>query len=211
VARLRKIHLTLNPELIRIGIIMTHAAPAGTIMLSATQARVLASPARLEIVEAFGALGRASARELAAHLGRSPGAVYHHVRALEQAGIVREVARRPGTRRPEAVYAATGRRFAVAANPSRAGDQSGAGVLKSVLRQAARDADRGLAAGPEALKDRFHGLQLSAVLAPADVRRVLRRLAEIETTLRKANRVRSRSGEIFRWTSLFMPIGRSRS
>jgi hypothetical protein len=80
-----------------------------------------------------------------------------------------------------------------------------------VLRQAARDADRGLAAGPEALKDRFHGLQLSAVLAPADVRRVLRRLAEIETTLRKANRVRSRSGEIFRWTSLFMPIGRSRS
>jgi DNA-binding transcriptional ArsR family regulator len=63
----------------------------------------LASPARLEIVETFSALGRASARELAAHLGRSPGAVYHHLRALEQAGLVREVARRAGTRRPEVV------------------------------------------------------------------------------------------------------------
>ena len=46
------------------------AAP--TTVLTPAQVRAVASPSRLEIVEAFGALGRASARELAAHLGRSP-------------------------------------------------------------------------------------------------------------------------------------------
>jgi DNA-binding transcriptional ArsR family regulator len=189
------------------------ARRAATTVLTAAQARALASPSRLEIVEAFGALGRASARELAAHLGRSPGAVYHHVRALEYAGILREVARRPGPRRPEAVYApaSAAGRLAVAAG-QRVGDQQAAvQALKAVLRQAARDADALFAEGAATLKGRFHGLQLSAALAPADVKRVLALLGELEVVFREANRERSRGGEIFRWTSLFMPIRRTRS
>jgi DNA-binding transcriptional ArsR family regulator len=182
-----------------------------TMVLSPAQTRLLASPPRLEIVEAFGALGRASARELAAHLGRSPGAVYHHVRTLEQAGLVREVARRAGSRRPEAVYAATGRRFAVAAGPTSADRRPATATLRAVLRQAARDADRAFAGEIEA-KGRFHGLQLSAALLPADVQRVLALLHRVEAILRKASRQRSRAGEAFyRWTSLFVPIARSRS
>jgi DNA-binding transcriptional ArsR family regulator len=189
---------------------MAKRAPATTVLTSA-QARALASPPRLEIVEAFGALGRASARELAAHLGRSPGAVYHHVRALEHAGVVREVARRPGPRRPEAVYAPAAGRLAVAAG-QRLGDQEAAVyALKAVLRQATRDADKLFAQGAESLKGRFHGLQLSGALPPADVKRVLALLDELEAIFRKANRTRSRAGDIFRWTTLFMPIGRARS
>jgi DNA-binding transcriptional ArsR family regulator len=188
------------------------ARTARTVILTSAQARLLASPARLEIVEAFGALGRASARELAAHLGRSPGAVYHHVRALEQAGLLREVARRAGSRRPEAVYAAAGGRFAVAAGPTKpAGRPAAAATLKAVLRQAARDADRAFTGEVEA-KGRFHGLQLSAALLPADIKRVLALLEQVEAILREAHRRRSQAGEIYcRWTSLFMPIGRSRS
>ena len=182
-----------------------------TAVLTPAQARALASPSRLEIVEAFGAIGRASARELAAHLGRSPGAVYHHVRALEHAGVIREVARRPGPRRPEAVYAPAAGRLAVAAG-HRLGDQQAAvRALKAVLRQATRDADGLFVRGVETLKGRFHGLQLSAALLPADIKRVLALLGELEAVFREANRTRSRAGDIFRWTSLFMPIGRSRS
>ncbi len=148
---------------------------------------------------------------MAAHLGRSPGAVYHHVRALEHAGIIREVARRPGPRRPEAVYAPTAGRLAVAAG-QRVGDQQAAvRALKAVLRQAARDVDGVFVQGVETLKGRFHGLQLSAALGPADVKRVLALLGELEAVFREANRARSRAGDIFRWTSLFMPMGRTRS
>ncbi len=182
-----------------------------TTILTPAQARVLASPSRLEIVEAFDALGHASARELAAHLGRSPGAVYHHLRALEHAGMVREVARRPGPRRPEAVYAPAAGRLAVAAG-ERVGDQQAAArVLKAVLRQATRDADGLFVQGVERLKGRFHGLQLSAALTPAEVKRVLALLGELETIFREANRARSHAGDIFRWTSLFMPMRRTRS
>lgn len=182
-----------------------------TVVLSPAQARLLASPARLEIVEAFGALGRASARELAAHLGRSPGAVYHHVRALERAGLLREVARRAGSRRPEAVYAAAGGRFAVAAGPSTPEGRPAVATLKAVLRQAARDTERAFAGEVDA-KGRFHGLQLSAALLPADVKRVLALLGQVEAILREAGRQRPQVDETYyRWTSLFMPIGRSRS
>ena len=67
------------------------SAKSETLVLSQRQTGLLISPARLEILEAFGALERASARELAAHLGRPPGAVYHHVRMLTQAGLIVEV------------------------------------------------------------------------------------------------------------------------
>ena len=190
---------------------MSRRASPATTVLTPAQARALASPSRLEIVEAFGAIGRASARELAAHLGRSPGAVYHHIRALEHAGVVREVARRPGPRRPEAVYAPAAGRLAVAAGPRLGDQQAAVRALKAVLRQAARDADGMFGRGVETLRGRFHGLQLSAALQPADVKRALALLGELEAVFRKANRTRSRAGDIFRWTSLFMPIGRSRS
>jgi DNA-binding transcriptional ArsR family regulator len=190
---------------------MAKRVTPSTTVLTTAQARALASPVRLEIVQAFEALARASARELAAHLGRSPGAVYHHIRALEYAGIVREVARRPGPRRPEAVYAPVGERLAVAAGRE-VGDQEAATLaLKAALRQATRDVDGLFAQGTGTLKGRVHGLQLSGALLPADIKRVLALLGEIEEVFQKANRTRSRAGDIFRWTTLCMPIGRTRS
>jgi DNA-binding transcriptional ArsR family regulator len=190
---------------------MSRRSRSDTLLLNRRQTGVLVSPARLEIVEAFAALGRASARELAAHLRRPPGAIYHHVRMLEQAGLIAEVDRRRGPRRPEAVYAPVASRLAVAAGTSPDADRQALHTIRAVLRQAGRDVEAGFARGVSTLKGRFHGIQLSAALKPREVKRVLALLGEIDVMLRRAKRVRPGPGdEIFRWTSVFVPLDRRR-
>ena len=186
-------------------------AKTRTLVLNRRQTGTLISPARLEIVEALSALGPASARDLAAHLGRPPGAVYHHVRRLEQAGLIAEVDTRRGPRRPEALYAPVADRLAVAAGASRGGDRQALQTLSAVLRQAGRDVEAGFARGPALLRGRFHGAQLSSALTPREVKRVIRLLEQIEATLRHATRApRGRADDIYRWTSVLVPLGRKR-
>ena len=183
----------------------------GTLVLSRRQTGLLISPARLEILEALGALERASARELAAHLGRPPGAVYHHVRTLAQAGLIVEVDIRRGSRRPEVVYTSAAQRLAVAAGASPSGDRQALRTLQAVLRQAGRDVEAAFARGPALLKRRFYGGQVSSALTPRDVKRVIALLEEIESILRRAKRKGSgRVDDVFRWTSVFVPLGRKR-
>ena len=187
-------------------------AKSDTLLLSRRQTGLLISAARLEIVEAFGALGRASARELAAHLGRPPGAVYHHVRTLAHAGLIAEVEVRRGARRPEAVYAPVAARLAVAAGASRAGDRQAIRTLQAVLRRAGRDVEAAFARGPALLKGRFYGAQLSSGLTARDVKQVIALLGEIEALLRRANRKpAAAAGDVYRWTGVFVPLGRTRS
>ena len=186
--------------------------PRGTVLLDRRQVTALASPARLEIVEAMGVLGRVSARELAAHLGRSAGAVYHHVRTLEAAGLLEEVDRRPGPRRPENLYAVTAGRLAVPAGQTASGDRAAVRALHAVLRQASRDVDTAFAGGAAALRGRFHGLQLSAPLSAGERRRVLRALASIEAVFRAATKARrAQADNVLRWTSVLLPVRRRRS
>jgi DNA-binding transcriptional ArsR family regulator len=183
----------------------------GTLVLSGRQTGLLVSPARLEILEALGALERASARELAAHLGRPPGAVYHHVRTLAQAGRIVDVDVRRGSRRPEVVYALAASRLAVAAGASVSGDRQALRTLQAVLRQAGRDVEAAFARGPASLKRRFYGGQVSSALTPRDVKRVIALLEEIESLLRRAKRKGSgRTDDVFRWTGVFVPLGRKR-
>jgi DNA-binding transcriptional ArsR family regulator len=54
----------------------------------------LASPARLELVEALQLAGPSTAAELAARLGRAPDSLYHHLRQLRRAGILVEAGHR---------------------------------------------------------------------------------------------------------------------
>ena len=183
-----------------------------TLVLNRRQTGLLISPARLEILEALGALERGSARDLAAHLGRPPGAVYHHVRTLAQAALIIEVDVRRGSRRPEVVYALAAPRLAVAAGASRSGDQQALRTLQAVLRQSGRDVEAAFDRGPALLKGRFYGGQMSSALTPREVKRVIALLEQIEALLRRAKRKRSnRTDDIFRWTSVFVPLGRKRS
>jgi DNA-binding transcriptional ArsR family regulator len=188
------------------------AARSATFVLSDRQTALLASPARLEVIEALDALGRASARELATHLGRPPGAVYHHVRTLTQAGLFIEVGVRRGSRRPEVIYGLVAPRLAVAAGASRSGDRRALRTLQAVLRQAGRDVEAALDRGPALLKGRFYGGQVGSALTAGEVKRVLALTNEIEALLRRAKRKRSaRVDDVYRWTSVFVPLGRKRS
>jgi len=184
----------------------------GTLVLSRRQTSLLISPARLEILEALGALARASARELAAHLGRPPGAVYHHLRTLAQAGLIVEAEVRRGSRRPEVVYTGAAARLAVTAGASPSGDRQALRTLQAVLRQAGRDVEVALARGPASLKGRFYGGQMSSALTAREGKRVIALLEEIESLFRRATRKgSSRADDIYRWTSVFVPLRRKRS
>jgi hypothetical protein len=130
---------------------------------------------------------------------------------LEQAGLIVEVERRPGTRRPEAVYAPVAERLAVAAG-SGDRDRQALRTLHAVLRQAGRDVDVAFERGAARLQGRFHGAQMSAPLTPRDVKRVLALLGRVDAMLRRAKGARpGRNDVIFRWTSVFVPLERKRS
>jgi DNA-binding transcriptional ArsR family regulator len=55
-----------------------------------TQLRALAHPLRLRLLEAF-AQGRRTTMQVAAQLGEPPTRLYHHVNALERAGVLKLV------------------------------------------------------------------------------------------------------------------------
>jgi len=74
--------------------------------LTQDQLEILTSPARLAIVQRLEMDGQATARELAQRMGRSTTSLYHHLKQLEDAGLLRVVGERKGPRRPEAIYAA---------------------------------------------------------------------------------------------------------
>jgi len=87
---------------------------AGTLKLTPTQLGAMASSVRMAIVQRLDMDGEATARELAAHLGRPVTALYHHLEQLQKAGLVRVTERRSTGRRPEAVYAMVSRRLSSA-------------------------------------------------------------------------------------------------
>ncbi|HEX4534479.1 MAG TPA: helix-turn-helix domain-containing protein [Rhizomicrobium sp.] len=74
-------------------------------VLSPSQLESLTSPVRLAIVQRLEIGREVTAREIAQRVGRPVTALYHHLKQLEDAGLVRVVGERKGPRRPEAVYA----------------------------------------------------------------------------------------------------------
>jgi DNA-binding transcriptional ArsR family regulator len=76
------------------------------------QVRVLASPMRLRILEAFGQ-NVMTTKQMALHLGEKPTRLYHHVDALEQAGLVRLVRTKKNRGTTEKYYVAVAKEFMV--------------------------------------------------------------------------------------------------
>jgi len=72
------------------------------------QLHALTSPERRRVLEGLEALGRATVKQLAEHLGRLPESLYYHVRKLGEVDLVVEAERRGSGRRTEVVYAADG-------------------------------------------------------------------------------------------------------
>jgi predicted ArsR family transcriptional regulator len=74
-------------------------------LLNQAQLESLTSPVRLAIIQRLEVDKEATARELARRMGRPVTSLYHHLRELEDVGVLRIVSARKGARRPEAVYA----------------------------------------------------------------------------------------------------------
>ena len=112
---------------------------------NAAEIALLASPARIELIDTLEALGgEASVAELAAQLGRPADGLYYHLRQLAEGGLLIEEAtpegRRYRTRMPR------GERLRLRYRPGKtANAEAVGGVAASVLRVAGRDFSRALA------------------------------------------------------------------
>lgn len=73
--------------------------------LTEAQLESLNSPMRLAIIQRLEVDKEATVRELAHRMGKAATALYHHIRELEENGLLRIIGERKGTRRPEAIYA----------------------------------------------------------------------------------------------------------
>lgn len=123
--------------------------------LSPAQLRAMASTSRAEIISALAQHGSQSARDLAAYLGRPVSGLYHHIDLLERAGLLRQIATRATSRRPEKVYALASEQLSSrSAVQSRAGRSALAKVARRFLIASARsvadalNADAGVTEGP---------------------------------------------------------------
>lgn len=135
------------------------------------QLKALAPALRTKIVMLLRERAR-SIQELAAELGLPKGTVAHHVKVLEQAGLIRVVRTRKVRAVTEKYYGRVARLFVYEVD-----DPADARALGSAaLRQAADE----LAAAPEGAT---FGL-IGARLAPADVKRFERRLDRLVNDFR---------------------------
>src|ERR1051325_7884251 len=109
--------------------------------------KALAPAARQELISEIGRSG-ASARELAARLGRSRQALHFHLAALEKAGLVRVAEERGTGREAERVYAIVPGALNLAASQLSAREWAlAARATHSMLRLTSREFDAAVARG----------------------------------------------------------------
>src|SRR5437868_2035026 len=112
------------------------------------QMSALASPVRLELLDALARMGQASLAELAQALGRPADGLYYHVRALQRVGLVTAAGTRTRNGRREALVRALAPEYALqyeSKSPARA--RAVNAIVASILRLGIRDFRRAFAAG----------------------------------------------------------------
>jgi DNA-binding transcriptional ArsR family regulator len=88
--------------------------------------KLLAHPLRLRLLELFG-LGPATTKQAAERLGEPPTRLYHHVYAMERAGLLRLTATRPNRGTVEKYFEAVKHRFGFTPRHLSRGRSSGSG------------------------------------------------------------------------------------
>lgn len=97
------------------------------------QVKVIADPLRVRILEAF-CEKACTTKQVAERLGEKPTRLYHHVDALERAGLIRLVETKPVRGTVEKYYAGIARRFKADPAVFRPGDPEGREALGETLR-----------------------------------------------------------------------------
>jgi biotin operon repressor len=83
------------------------------VVRSRKQLLAIASPGREDIIDAVGLMGPCTVPDLARFLGRSRHALYYHVRALRDCGLLIETHRTGGGKKTTALYDLPGRPLSV--------------------------------------------------------------------------------------------------
>ena len=91
--------------------------PGDYLVRDPRQLRALASPVRMEVVDALHVLGRASIAEVADLVGRPADALYYHFRLLTKVGLVVPTGSVPRGRRSEERYETVGERLKLDLDP----------------------------------------------------------------------------------------------
>jgi hypothetical protein len=114
----------------------------------------VASPLRLEILGLFISKDPLAISDMAALMNRTAGSLYHHVRIMEQAGILKQTGTRPKGKRHEALYIPTASRFKL---DTSSGDEDAiASTVKMIatgFRMAERDLEASLRSDNRSMED----------------------------------------------------------
>jgi DNA-binding transcriptional ArsR family regulator len=148
------------------------------------QVRALASVTRQAIVDVVSAIGPCPIRIVAARLGRPADALYHHVRALRDVGLLTAQAPASARGRPGVLLDVPGRPLVIQYEPDRPATRPAIGkVVASMARAASRDFVRGYRPGVSVSGDMrsLWASRVEAWLTDAEVRaanRLLQRLVQ---------------------------------
>ncbi|MGK0224636.1 MAG: DNA-binding transcriptional ArsR family regulator [Limisphaerales bacterium] len=138
--------------------------------IDAGQAAAVASPLRIEILGLFVGPDALAISDIAALMNRSAGSLYHHVKILEQAGILEKTGTRPKGKRHEALYLPTASRFKFDTSSGDEDAITGAvKVMAAGFRMAERDLDAFLRSDDRQMdgSDRdFYAFRLHARVSP---------------------------------------------
>jgi len=177
------------------------------------QLRALASPVRIEIVGVFQSHGALAIRELAETMGRPMDGLYHHVRLLQNVGVLRAALTRRVGKRNEVVFELTAERFGnEVPSQTKAMKDAAVAAAAAALRLADREFGRAVLSSEKSKKvepgeQRSAALKLSrqkSWLTDEDLDKLHGMLDEIDSFLRK--RLQRKQGRVFALTTVLAPV-----
>jgi DNA-binding transcriptional ArsR family regulator len=184
------------------------------------QVRALADPLRVRIVEAM-RKGPRTTKQVADAFGEKPTRLYHHVDALERAGILRLVGTRRNRGTLEKYYEPVARTFVIDrdlfAPEQGAAAQEAAGVVKEavtdMLRETAEEIGSGIAEMRIPLQDRSR-VEMARVVVRAAPERIEALMERVHALLDEAQEEGEGTGEAggpmhdYRLVVAFYPVDR---
>ena len=151
------------------------------------QVRALSHPVRLRLLELFAEQPRTT-MQAAERLGEVPTRLYHHVAALERAGLVRLRETRPNRGATEKYYEAVANRFeaaGVGALSKKSTQRTHAAMGFVVFDQARKELVQALASKASHPKDTLMAVRGVLRLSPAAAKRLSRELQDVVARVRK--------------------------
>jgi DNA-binding Lrp family transcriptional regulator len=122
---------------------MPEKLPNELVLSSPSQWRAIASTVRLQIVDRLRMLGPSPVPRIAEALDRPADGLYHHIRILQRAGIIRKVSEERVATRLQAIYSIAAKDVRL---PIERSDARTAGHLVRITGSLFRTAERGVAA-----------------------------------------------------------------